>query len=521
LEIKIKSKYLIFPVNKEAAVKQLKFLKEGKEVYGLNVRLDNIQPDFFAYVDVERFMGDTLELTIDAGMPIRFTEADEMKFEDEYQESLRPQIHFTTKNGWNNDPNGLVYMDGVYHMFYQYNPCSPIWNNMHWGHAVSTDLLHWKETDIALFSEPSGTIFSGSAIEDKENLLGLNTDEQNAMLLYYTLTDEPRPQCLAYSTDGGHRFIKYEGNPILSHVEAYNRDPKVVRCEELGRYLMALYLNDNRYGFYTSKNLVDWKPLQQVALPGDDECPDIFPLTDDDGNRFWVLMGASDKYLIGVFENGRFVPVQSQHSLHYGKINYAAQSFSGVPNGRAIRIAWNRIRVDGGRFSQQMGFPTEMSLEKNSGEYFLRSRLIPEIEKLIETTDVYSDLEQADTPVSLDVTTAPLLIRIKAKYDTPFSLEVFGGKLDVNPAMNELTVQTSTALKVPPSVAPLSITEKEIDLTLLIDRCSMEIFADDGKICLTERFVCDFNLPYVAIAGEGRIQNIEINTLKSIWREKQ
>ena len=521
MKVKITKKYLVFPVNKEAAVKKISFTLSGEEVYCLNIRLDNLLPDFSAYVDVGRFMGEELELSVDPQMQLCFTEAEEMRFEDEYKEPLRPQIHFSTKNGWNNDPNGLVFMDGRYHLFYQYNPCSPLWNNMHWGHAVSTDLLHWQEKEAALFSEPQGTMFSGSAIVDHKNLTGLGSAEQKAMLLYYTFTAEPRPQCLAYSIDSGKTFVKYEGNPILPHVEAYNRDPKVVWCEELGCHVMALYLEDDRYGLYRSDDLISWKPFQQISLSGDGECPDLFCLRDSEGKRRWVLMGASDKYLVGEFKKGQFIPLQSTRSLHYGKINYAAQSFSDLPDDRVVRIAWNRLRVEGGRFSQQMGFPTEMSLEKISGEYFLRSRLIPEIENLIETTDAYSDLELADTPVSLDVAAAPLLIRMRAKRNTSFELKIFGGTIRANPSHNELFVQTSTALKEPPRLSPLSVSGKETELTLLIDRCSLELFADDGKICLTERFVCDFNLPYVAIAGEGRIQNIEINTLKSIWREKQ
>ncbi len=513
MKIKVKSKYLVFPVNKEGAVKRLKFVKDGEEVYGLNIRLDNILPDFYAYIDVERFVGEEMEIAVDPEMPICFREADEMRFEDEYREPLRPQVHFTTKNGWNNDPNGLVYVNGTYHLFYQYNPCAPQWNNMHWGHAVSKDLLHWEEKDIALFPEAGGTMYSGSAIEDKENLLALNTDEQNAILLYYTLTAEPRPQCLAYSTDGGNRFVKYEGNPVLPHVEAYNRDPKVVWCEELGRYLMALYLNDDRYGFYTSENLVDWKPLQQITLSGDSECPDIFSLTDDEGKRFWVLMGASDKYLIGVFEDGRFVPVQSQHSLHYGKINYAAQSFNGIPDGRVVRIAWNKLKVDGGRFSQQMGFPTEMSVEKLSGEYYLRSRPVAEIDELIESTDIQKNIDLSETALKAEVAAAPLLIRIRAERNARFAFNVFGGKITVDPSFNELGVLGSKA--------PLSITEADTEFTILIDRCSMEVFADGGKICLTERFVCDYNLPYITLTGKGKIKNLEVHTLKSIWREKQ
>ena len=518
---KICKKYLVFPVNKEAAVKKVSFAIGGEEVYCLNIRLDNLSPDFSAYVDVSRFMGQEAELSVDPDMPLCFTEAEEMYFEDEYKEPLRPQVHFSTKNGWNNDPNGLVFMDGRYHLFYQYNPCSPLWNNMHWGHAVSTDLLHWQEKEAALFSEPQGTMFSGSAIVDHRNLTGLGGAEQKAMLLYYTFTAEPRPQCLAYSTDSGETFIKYEGNPILPHIEAYNRDPKVVWCEETGCYVMALYLEDDRYGLYRSNDLISWKHFQQISLSGDSECPDLFCLRDDDGRRRWVLMGASDKYLVGEFKKGQFVPLQSTRSLHYGKINYAAQSFSDLPDDRVVRIAWNRLRVDGGRFSQQMGFPTEVTLEKLSGEYFLCARPISEIDALVDSSQEWRDVQLSQELVRFDVAAAPLLIRLKAKRDTSVTLTIFGGRIRINPVANELFVQTSTALKEPPRLAPLSASGRDTELTLLIDRCSLEVFADDGKICLTERFVCDYNLSQLTLKGEGCVDYIEIKTLKSIWEERK
>lgn len=513
MKVQICSKYLIFPVNKEAAVKRLKFAKDGEEVYGLNIRLDNIQPDFFAYIDVERFMGEELELTIDPEMPIHFSEANEMSFEDEYHEPLRPQVHFTTKNGWNNDPNGLVYMDGKYHLFYQYNPCVPQWNNMHWGHAVSTDLLHWEEKDIALFPDETGTMYSGSAIPDERNLLGLNTDQQKAMILFYTATKSPRSQCMAYSLDSGETFIKYEGNPVVPHIEGYNRDPKVVWCDEMDCYVMALYLKQDRYGLLKSDDLKEWNLFQQVSLAADSECPDLFCLKDGKGKRRWVLMGASDKYLVGEFKKNEFVPLQTVRSLHYGKINYAAQSYDGIPD-RVVRIAWNKLKVDGGRFSQQMGFPTEMSLEKLSGEYYLCARPVYEIDKLylneIKDGGVRLSTDQAR---KWDVDTAPLLLSLKADAAAKFDLTFFGGKIAVDPARNEL--------KVLDSIGPLSLSQGETDITILIDRCSVEVYADGGKICFTERFVCDYNLPFVEIKGEGEIVDIEMHTLKSIWEEEK
>ena len=173
MKLEIKNKYLIFPVNTLSTKKALTFKINGETVYELNIKLDNGNPNFYAYIDVSRFIGQTMDIFVAPEMKLEFREADEMNIENLYCEPMRPQVHFTTKNGWINDPNGLVYIDGVYHMFYQYNPTEPNWDNMHWGHAVSSDLIHWEEKDVALFPDERGVMFSGSAVMDYKNILNL------------------------------------------------------------------------------------------------------------------------------------------------------------------------------------------------------------------------------------------------------------------------------------------------------------------------------------------------------------
>ncbi|MDD6800741.1 MAG: glycoside hydrolase family 32 protein, partial [Firmicutes bacterium] len=361
MEITIKNNYLIFPVNSFSTSKNLTFSQDDKPVYRLDIKIDYYNPNFHAYIDVSRFIGQMIDISVNPQMKLDFHVSDEIDINGLYNEPLRPQIHFTTKNGWLNDPNGLIYLDGIYHMFYQYNPAESSWGNMHWGHATSTDLVHWTEKKTALFPDDRGMMFSGSAISDQKNLLGKNTDNRKAALLYYTTTS-PFSQCLSYSSDGFQTIEKYSCNPVIEHIEEANRDPKVVFCDELGCYIMALYLKGDVYCLFKSDNLVNWSELQRLSLPGDNECPDIFPLTDSNGNRKWIFIGAHSRYLVGEFKNGRFEPEQETISLQYGCSAYAAQTFSNLPCGRIVRIDWDRWGLPAYGFNGQMGIPTEMSL---------------------------------------------------------------------------------------------------------------------------------------------------------------
>ena len=317
MKIEIKNKYLIFPVNTLSTKKVLTFKRDCETVYQIDIKLDNCNPDFYAYIDVSRFIGQIIDILVDPEMKFEIREADEIDIENLYQEPMRPQVHFTTKIGWINDPNGLIYIDGIYHMFYQYNPTEPFWGNMHWGHAESRDLIHWEQKDAALFPDERGAMFSGSAILDDKNLLGKNVGDNKAALLFYTTTT-PFCQHMSYSTDNFKTIKQYTEKPVVPHIQAQNRDPKVVFCDELDCYIMALYLDEDIYCILRSDNLINWEELQRIHLTEDNECPDIFPLYDSEGARKWIIIGAHDKYLVGNFKNGKFVAEQSVLSLHYG-----------------------------------------------------------------------------------------------------------------------------------------------------------------------------------------------------------
>jgi sucrose-6-phosphate hydrolase SacC (GH32 family) len=257
-------KYLVLPVNDDKPVKHC-FIRSGdKLLQDFTIALDFETPRVDVYVDVTRFGGAELTLTDEAGEAVPYRTADRHPTVAEIPggDVLRPAAHYTTTIGWINDPNGLIYVNGRYHMFYQHNPMGVNWGNMTWGHAISEDLVHWTEVGDALFPDETGTMFSGSAICDERNVAGFGA---GAILLYYTAAgrnselskDAPFTQCLAYSTDNGETFTKYEKNPIIQHIIGGNRDPKVQWSDELGKYTLSLYLDGKDYCIFASDNLLD------------------------------------------------------------------------------------------------------------------------------------------------------------------------------------------------------------------------------------------------------------------------
>lgn len=366
----ITSRYLALPIKNSAPNSSVVLSENGTPVYILDAKISDA-PDYTAYIDISRYIGHEIDISPDALCSF----ADELPALSDSSERLRPLAHFSPEQGWTNDPNGLVYYKGEYHLFFQHNPAGNQWGNMHWGHAVSADLLHWRELPIALYPDMKdgkrvNTIFSGSAIIDDRNVSGLG---EGAMLIFYTSAGEPFEQHLAYSNDG-RSFTKYDKNPIVPHIAGANRDPKVIWCEEIGCYIMALYLDGNTYALLSSDNLLDWAELQRFELPGDSECPDFYPLdvwSDGlgdyiDGYRRWVFSGASDRYYVGGFEGGIFIPCQQARSLHEGpNVLYAAQTYSDMPDGRRVRFSWDTSNVaaqNNMRWGCQMSVPAEMKL---------------------------------------------------------------------------------------------------------------------------------------------------------------
>lgn len=500
MEIRIEKSYLVLPTNKYAKPKRIRFFKNGKEVYYLNVRLSTLDIDFYAYIDMRRFIGDTLSIEISPAMNFTYSQSDTM--EGEYDDCLRPYIHFTSKRGWLNDPNGLIQIGDEYHMYYQHNPAERAWGNMHWGHAVSSDLLHWKELPTALFPDETGAMFSGCAVEDKKNVSRLGKDGVNPVLIYYTSAGNeasvpvPFTQGLAYSTDGLKSLQKYENNPVLGRIVGENRDPKVVWCDEINAYIMALYLAGEEFILLSSTDLLSWSELQRVCIPGDSECPNFFPLTADNNQRKWVLMGAHDVYLVGDFVNGKFQASQGTKRLCNQSVSYASQAYTDREDKRIIRFAWLR-GVYGKTFAQQMSLPCDLFLQNRNGEYYLSVQPSLELSALTKSQDGYKQVNLS-APKRFETGNCALSLQLKGDWKDKGEILIvcFGVEVKLDFANNQIVVDKT--------VNPLSITRETLNVRLIIDRASMEVFCDDGKIAfaITEQAICDANLPYVEISSD-------------------
>ena len=499
--IKIEKKYLGIPVNNNVTTKKLCFYEETGDalVMDFDCKIDRLHPQYLAYIDVSRFIGKTFRYDTIPHMEFELMQTDARELPDLFREEYRPQVHFTPEIGWINDPNGMIFYHGVYHMFYQYNPCGTEWGNMHWGHAVSRDLLHWEEKDVALFPDEMGTMYSGSAIEDVRNAAGLQTGAQPTMLLYYTAAGgrnllsagKGRTQCLAYSTDGGETICKYSGNPVLGHIVHYNRDPKVVWVDEIGKYLMALYLTEDRYGLYTSENLLNWEPLQEIQIANESECPDLYSFRLG-GKTYWVLIGASDKYIVGVFKGGKFVPQTQEKQLCYSPFSYAGQSFSGT-DGRVIRMTWEKLRMPCMRVPNQMSIPMEMKLNTGEMGCYLTAYPIEEISRLYADSQEIPE-RQLDEPIELKLDRGAYDIRLITSYGSGMNLELFGHTLRIDTPENCIVFGK---IRI-----PVSGDREAVDIRILADRCSFEVFADGGRFYANLYAICDYNLPYLKLTAD-------------------
>ncbi len=508
--MKITKKYLIVPTNSKATSKALRlFYEENGEkcvVMDLDCKIDTINPTYYAHIDMQSWMGKELFIEIAPEVVFEPEQSDTMRIVG-LGEEFRPAVHFTPKQGWMNDPNGLIFYEGVYHMFYQYNPMDVRWANMHWGHATSRDLLHWEEQDVALAPDSMGTMYSGSAIEDVDNVTGLKENEHNPFLLYYTAAgdktrlskEKQRTQCMAYSTDGGVTFRKYQGNPVVPPILKGTRDPKVIWVPELKKYVMIICHDAERYEFLTSENLIDWTHLQEVRLEGDADCPDMQPFMIG-GKRYWVMLGAHDKYLIGCFEHGKFIPQTVCKPLSFAPTSFAAQSFSGTADGRVIRLAWDKLKMPSNSPSQ-MSIPQEMELHTTPIDCYLTATPVREIESLYITNDGAKDF-CLEEEYKLPLRRAAYDIFIHTEYKSNLQISVFGLNMKLCTEKNQLIAND---IKM-----PISGTLDDIKLRMVVDRCTVELFLDDGRFLATVPFICDYNLPTLKITADEALGVKEI-----------
>ncbi|MEE8307684.1 MAG: glycoside hydrolase family 32 protein, partial [Gammaproteobacteria bacterium] len=516
---------------------KIRFRVNGQVVRVFDIELAKGEPDFWVFSDVSSFKGEKLVIEVDSpDVDLIVTQGDAIEGEEGlYREKHRPQFHFTSRRGWHNDPNGLVYYQGVYHLFYQHNPYGWRWGNMHWGHAVSKNLVRWQEVGDVLYPDDMGAMFSGSAVVDWDNTAGLKRGDNDTLVCFYTAAGEfaepavPYTQCMAFSNDGGQTWQKYAENPVLPHVAAANRDPKVIWHKDSEQWIMALYLTKSceeqqRFALYTSQNLKQWDHLQDVYFPGSGECPDFFPLPldGDPENIKWVFWVADGHHLIGTFDGTTFAPetpfLQNTYCGDKGPgTAYAAQTWSDIlpKDGRRIQIAWLFGDLPGMPFNQQMTFPVELTLNTTDDRPQLHFWPVKEIENLYQKQQTLGNIELAQDPFVLPTGDHDLL-DIHATIDvgdaSEIELNLRGIRLSYHAAQQKLFWGDRSV--------PLEPIKGEIHLRVLLDRASVEVFAADGLVYLPLGVIPDDDNRTCFLQAKGgtcSVNTMNIRTLRSSW----
>lgn len=482
-----------------------------------------------------------------------------------YQETYRPQYHFSPPEKWMNDPNGLVYNEGIYHLFYQYYPDDIVWGPMHWGHAISKDMIHWDHKPIALYPDENGLIFSGSAVVDKSNTSGFAKNGETplvAMYTYHLMKGEQegrkdfQTQGIAYSLDNGETWTKYEGNPVIGNNGIKDfRDPKVFWHTESETWIMALVAGDHAK-FYRSDDLKDWKHISDFgkeygAHGGVWECPDLFPLkVQDMEEEKWVLIisinpgapngGSGTQYFIGDFDGTRFTTDQKEAKwLDYGTDNYAGVTYNNTPNDRRIFIGW-MSNWDYARdtptekWRSAMTLPRELKLKKIEDDYKLVNLPLDEVgalgdsELLAAITIPYGQSQNFKLE-GLDQ--SKISFKTKSK---DFKL-IFANDLNekvvfnMDSSTNSLVLDRSKSGEVgfqeefgnKQHYAPAGpLTKTEIPVSIFLDWSSIEIFVDEGLIALTDQVFP--SEPYNQLRIENNdsqhsITDITVQKMKSVW----
>lgn len=482
LSMKVKCRYLNLPVSHQVERYRLTFKAKGVDDLSVDARLSAI-PEYWVFKDISAYKGKTLTITFDGPEDalMQVYQADTIRdVASIYRERNRPQFHFSTRRGWINDPNGCIWHDGQYHLYYQHNPFEREWGNMTWGHATSPDLLHWTEQPPVLFPDTLGTMFSGSAVFDKDNTSGFGTKKNPPLVYAYTADrSEKEVQCIAYSLDGGMTLHKYEGNPVIDSHDKWQtrdtRDPRVFWYEPGGHWVLVLN-ERNGHSIYTSDNLKDWTYRSHVN--GFWECPDLFPLPVDGNTKDvrWVMYGASNTYMIGRFDGKVFTPESGKHRFSSGAI-YAAQTFNNVPDGRRIQIGWANIDHRSMPFRGQMLLPTELTLRSTKDGVRLVSKPVAEVASLLSplcsSKDALSSQEVNKVLNSYQKQDGlHLRATLNLTYATSAGLK-FDGQTLVDYDLNRNTLNGQF-------YSPQDPTSLSLTMDVYIDRTSIEVFIDDG-----------------------------------------
>jgi fructan beta-fructosidase len=543
-EFTVSAKYLILPIQNEGEDGKLNLYIDDERVldYDLVLASSPETADWYAFFTIESYKGRKARVVAsrvtDEGFAL-VQQSDTIPGEkDFYKERLRPQFHFTGKTGWLNDPNGLIHYKGEYHMYYQHNPVSLLWGNMTWGHAVSKDLVHWKERPKVLFPNENGTCFSGAAFIDQRNQLGRKTGQEDVLVMFYLRTEIGL--CYAYSNDGGYSMTDYEGNPVLTHKGARIDTPRPFWYEPTKRWIAPTFdfFTDESgqkrrcVGFYSSENLTDWKFESRVEQKkwGDElcGCADFFqlPVDGDPRNKKWVLVLIDGSYIVGTFDGHKFYtltgkPAETsdrERSLVVNGNYYATQTWHNMPNDRRVQITWMQGPGPRGMpFSQQMTLPSELTLHSTEEGPRMRMNPIEEIETLRTKTHEWTDvmLKTGENPLSgLKGDLFDLEVEFKPSAGSETIFDMRGTEVVYNSRTQTLSCGgRRTKLKPVDGV---------IRLRILLDRTSIEVYGNDGRVYIPKVVLPEENnLSLRATCGKGKVKAnyLRVHELKSSWEQ--
>ena len=503
--VKTADKYILLPVEEEEGYAHIRVIKDNQVVKEFNCKLAINKTDYNVPLDVSEYGGEVLldiQFSGDKrsiGLINNFVCWKDIKatnvFDSKNREKFRSIYHHTPVYGWMNDPNGMFYKDGVWHLYYQYNPYGSQWENMTWAHSTSTDLIHWKNHGEVIQPDALGTIFSGSSVVDKENTAGFGKD---AVVAFYTSAGAAQTQSIAYSTDNGETFKKYVNNPILTSDVPDFRDPNVFWNEEVKQWILILAAGQ-QMNIYSSKNLKDWKYESSFGEGygnhgGVWECPDLLKMGDK-----WVLIcninpggpfgGSATQYFVGSFDGHKFTCESKPEVtkwMDYGKDHYATVSFSNAPDGRIVVLPWmsnwqyaNQVPTQ--QFRSANGLPRDLGLYSYNGEDYVSVKPSPEVFAAFEKKPSGHLQPAAYIEVTNIKSNASIVLsndkgeRVTMVYDgknATFSMDrTESGVTDFHSDFKAKTV------------APTNGVIKSMQI--FIDRCSIEAFDTEGKVAMT------------------------------------
>ena len=535
VRVNTNQKYLLLPVEDASPDVRISLIVNNKEVKNFDVRLAIHKVDYFVPVDLSDYSGKLISFKFKMNSndlvrvnlsPDNTACCKEMKLSDTFdtsnREKFRPTYHFSPLYGWMNDPNGMVYKDGEYHLFYQYNPYGSKWGNMSWGHAISKDLVNWQHLPVAIAPDALGTIFSGSAVVDTDNTAGFGA---GAIIAIYTQNSDRQVQSIAYSTDNGRTFTCYENNPVPTSDVRDFRDPKVFWHKETQRWIMILAVGQEMQ-IFSSPNLKDWTYESsfgegQGAHGGVWECPDLFELPVEGTNeKKWVLLcnlnpggpfgGSATQYFVGTFNGKEFVNESPSKTkwMDWGKDHYATVTWSDAPDNRRIAIAWMSNwqyanDVPTSQYRSPNSVPRDLSLFTVGGETYLQSAPSPELQKLRDISKKRSfrvnGTRTVKEMIPVNEGAYEIELSIKNLHADVIGFRLYndkGEEVDMQYDMkeNRFSMDRCKSGDVGfnenfPALTWTAVEsgKNELKLHLFVDKSSVEAFGDGGRFAMTNQ----------------------------------